>query len=287
MILTPRLSLAAVLTLLVASIGTASRAQSLSFQPALTYSTSTVADDLPELPLPPSSHFSVLQADRAAGRSIRPFSTIGIAVTAGTGGLGLQIATPLADHFNLRLNGSYFSYYANFSTDGVNVTGRILPRSLNASIDYFPFHNGFHISPGVTLDNANAVHGTLSIPAGQSFDLGDGTYTSSASDPVTGAVAVSFGNRVAPSFTVGWGNLIARRSRHFSVPVDIGFEYIGAPLVAFNLQGTACDENNNCGQIQGDPSTLANEQQQRDKINNDIRPLRFYPILSLGFGFSF
>jgi hypothetical protein len=242
---------------------------------------------MPPLPLPNTAHASVRQAQLAAGRSIRPFSTVGFAITAGSGGLGLQIATPLADHFNLRLNGSYFSYYGDFTTDGIGVNGRILARSLNTTIDYFPFHNGFRISPGVTLDNANAVHGTLSIPAGQSFDLGDSTYTSSISDPVHGAASLSFGHRLAPSLTAGWGNLISRRYSHFSAPVEIGFQYIGAPLVAFQLQGTACDQNNDCGQLQSDPSSLANEQQQRDKINSDIRPLRFYPIASVGFGFSF
>jgi hypothetical protein len=269
-------------------------AQSLAGQPVLAFSSSVMEDALPDLDLTRGNvargtgrSFDISHAQLAAGRSIRPFSRFAIGVTAGIGGIGLEFATPLADHFNLRASGSYFSYYTDFSTDGIDVNGRILTRSANVSVDYFPFHNGFRLSPGVTLDNGNAIHGTINIPPGQSFSLGDDDYTSAAGDPVTGSASLSFGNRIAPSFTTGWGNLIPRSRKHFSMPFEIGFQYIGAPLVNFNLQGTACDQNNNCGQLQTDPTSLANEQQQRNKINKDLYSLRFYPILNLGFGLSF
>ncbi len=262
--------------------------QASLIEPAIAYSSSSI-DAAPEpaaaAPLAGVA-ISSDQGGATAGQSVRPFSRLGVAVTAGTGGIGLQLATNLSDHFNLRASGSYFSYYLNLTTDGYQVNGRILTRNANLSLDYFPFHNGFRISPGVTLDNGNAVHGTVLVPANQSFDLGDGTYTSDPADPVTGAVALSFGHKVAPSITVGWGNLVPRR-KHLSIPVELGFEYIGAPLVAFNLTGSVCDSQNNCGTIAGDPTTLANEQQQRDRINNDISPLRFFPIFSLGVGWSF
>jgi hypothetical protein len=263
-------------------------AQSILLQPA--YSSSSIDepnDALPEGPLAAAPRDSTTQAQAAAGRSVRPFSRIGMAVTAGAGGIGIEIATPLYDHFNLRARGGYFSYYLDYESSGYDVTGRILARSVNTSVDYYPFHNGFRISPGVTVDNGNAAHGNIVIPVGQSFDLGDGTYTSAAGDPVRGNIAATFGHRVAPSLTAGWGNLIPHRPRNFSIPVEVGFEYIGAPLVDFNLQGSVCDQNNNCGPIATDPTTLANVQAQRTKINNDIAPLRFFPIVSVGFGWSF
>jgi len=241
---------------------------------------------LPDASEPAGAHDSDRQAVASAGQSIRPFSRVGMALTAGTSGIGAEIATPLSDHFNLRARGGYFSYYLDFTTSGYNVTGRVLARTVNTSLDYFPFHNGFRVSPGVTLDNGNAVHGNIVVPAGQSFDLGDGTYTSAAGDPVNGAVSLSLGRKVAPSLTVGWGNLIQRQRNRFTFPVEIGVEYIGAPLVNFNLQGSVCDQNG-CYKIDTDPATLANVQAQKTKINNDIYPLRFFPIVSVGFGWSF
>jgi hypothetical protein len=279
--------------------------QALLAEPAVPYSTSAAeagAEPLPAAPAMAAGGMSnggasngvmsngVMSNDKdgaMAGQSVRPFSRLGIAVTGGSGGIGLELATPLSDHFNLRASGSYFSYYLNLTTDGYQVNGRILTRNANLSVDYFPFHNGFRISPGVTLDNGNAVHGTVLVAGGQSFDLGDGTYTSDPNRPVTGVVALSFGNKVAPSFTVGWGNLVPHHG-HLSVPFEIGFEYIGTPLVNFNLSGNVCDSMGDpCSPIDNDPTALADEQQQRNKINNDISPLRFFPILSLGIGWSF
>jgi hypothetical protein len=222
-----------------------------------------------------------LCAQAESQKPIRPFRTYGMAFTVGTGGIGVQLATPLAQHFNLRANASYFSYYGNFNSDGLYLDGRLQLRQVNTSVDWFPFHNGFHISPGVTLDNRNDIHTTINVPTGGTFDLGNDTYTSD-SPPVTGTASFSFGNKVAPSLTVGWGNLIPRDGSHFSVPVEVGFQYIGTPLIAFNLQGNACDQDG-CGPIAGDSDI----QVQTNKINNDIHPLRFFPILSVGFGFTF
>jgi hypothetical protein len=276
------------IAVLLATLGLRdSDAQSLPIQPALAYSSSVLEGSLPDLPLPRNTHADIARSPIPMGRSIRPFSVLAIGVTSGSGGIGVEFATPLADHLNLRTSGSYFSYYSQFTSDGLNVNGRMLARSINTSIDYFPFHNGFRISPGVTLDNGNAVHGVLSIAPGETFSLGDGTYTSAPGDPVHGNASISFGRRIAPSLTTGWGNLISRRRGHLTVPFEIGFQYIGAPLVNFNLEGTACDQFNDCGQIQSDPTSLANEQQQRDKINKDIYPLRFFPIVNIGFGWSF
>jgi hypothetical protein len=231
-----------------------------------------------------------LQAQAISDKPIRPFRTYGIGFTAGTGGIGVQLATPLAQHFNLRASASYFSYYGNFNSDGLELDGRIQLRQINTSVDWFPFHNGFHISPGVTLDNRNDIHTLIHVPGGQSFDLGDDTYTSDYANPVNGMASFSFGNKIAPSLTAGWGNLIPRNGSHFSVPVEVGFQYIGTPLIAFNLQGSACDQSNppDCGPIE-DPTGMgpADIQAQTAKINNDIRPLRFFPILSVGFGYRF
>jgi hypothetical protein len=237
---------------------------------------------------PADKRSSAAQAEAAEGQSQRPFSRLGMAVTGGTGGIGLELATPLSSHFNVRAKGSYFSYYLDFETSGYDVTGRILVRQAGLSVDYYPFrHSGFRLSPGVTLDNANAVHGQIVIPGGQEFDLGDATYTSEVGAPISGNVALSFGKRVAPSFTLGWGNLIPRRPHRFSVPVEIGFEYIGPPQVNFNLYGYACDNMGDCYDITQDPGTQANVAAERTKINNDIYPLRFFPIASIGFGFVF
>jgi hypothetical protein len=217
---------------------------------------------------------------------IHPFSAVGIQLKAGVAGIGIDLATPLAQHLNLRGGGSFAVYNAGYDIDGISLEGKVNLSSANVSLDWYPFHGGFRISPGVTIYNGNNLSARLSVPGGQNFSLGDGNYTSSPSDPVHGLGSITFGRRTAPSFTVGWGNMIPRGSRHFSMPFEIGFQYIGPPKINMNLAGTACSSTG-CANIATDPTSQADLQQELTDINNEIAPLRFYPIVSIGFAWSF
>ena len=49
---------------------------------------------------------------------------------------------------------------------------------------------------------------------------------------------ISAGN----TFSFGWGNIVPRKAnKHFSVPVEIGFAYVGYPNVDLNFIGTTCN----------------------------------------------
>jgi hypothetical protein len=240
--------------------------------------------DLGPAPLLASTNFAVTQPPQPP--RFRPFSIFAAQVTASFSGVGIQVATPVAQRFNLRGGGSFITYATIFQTDGINEAAQINLRSANVSLDWYPFHNGFRISPGVTLYNGNNVSATLSVPGGQNFSLGDGTYTSSPSDPVHGTGSMTLGRRTVPSFTVGWGNMIPHNGRRLSIPIEIGFQYIGPPKVNFNLAGTACS-NTGCANIATDPTSQADLQQQLATINNEIAPLRFYPIISIGLAWTF
>jgi len=217
---------------------------------------------------------------------IRPFSALGVQIKAGFAGIGIDIATPLEQHFNLRAGGSFIAPNISYDIDGLSFKGNAKFRSATASLDWYPFHSGFRMSPGVTLYNGNSFNATLSVPGGQNFDLGDGTYTSSPSDPVHGIGSMTFGRHTAPSFTIGWGNMVPRSGSRFSMPFEVGFQYIGAPKINFALMGTACN-GMACDSIATDPTAQANLQQELTDINNTIAPLRFYPIISLGLAWAF
>ena len=217
---------------------------------------------------------------------IHPFSAVGVQIKAGFAGIGIDVATPLAQHFNLRGSGSFAFFNAGYYIDGISLEGRANLSSANVSLDWYPFHGGFRISPGVTVYNGNNLSATLSVPRGQNFSLGNDTYTSSPSDPVHGLGSITFGRHTAPSFTVGWGNMIPRSGRHFSMPFEIGFQYIGPPKINMNLMGTACN-NTGCANIATDPASQADLQQELTDIDNEIAPLRFYPIISIGFAWAF
>lgn len=54
----------------------------------------------------------------AMPETIRPFSRFGIAEHAGVGGFGFDLATPLANKFNLRVGSNFFNTSATFNEQG-------------------------------------------------------------------------------------------------------------------------------------------------------------------------
>jgi hypothetical protein len=218
--------------------------------------------------------------------SIRPFSAVAVALKVGSGGIGFDVATPLARHFNLRSGASFFSYNTTLTEDGLNITGAIKFQNASASLDYYPFHGGFRISPGITFRNNNAMNAAINVPGGQSFSLGDGDYISDPADPIHGTAAFAFGtSNFAPRLTMGFGNMLPRNGSRFSFPVEVGFEYIAQPTVHLSFAGTACgtqvqpdgSTDAGCGSV--DPSDVAQEQAD---LQSDLSALRFYPIVSFG-----
>jgi hypothetical protein len=217
----------------------------------------------------------------------RPYHRIAFAAKMGTFGAGFEMAVPLSVRTNIRTTGNIFNYTHTFSEDGVNYSGTISMRSMQTSIDWFPFRGGFHISPGVYLYGGNNVTAGASVPGGQTFTLNDTDYRSSAIDPITGSGKVTV-NNYGPGLTLGWGNLLPRNRRHFSFPFEVGAVYEGAPKIALNLSGSACDSTGlNCGSVSTDPTFQQNLTAEQVKLNKDAEPYKFYPIISFGFATNF
>ncbi len=217
--------------------------------------------------------------------SYRPFVSSAAAIRLGTGGVGGEYATYLSHRLNLRLGADAFSYSTTFTTNGLNANGSLKLGDSFASLDLHPFRNGFRLSPGVTFYNRNNVTANLNVPGGNSFTLNSVEYTSEALDPITGTAGATFGHKVAPRFTLGWGNSFPRYGGHWSFPVELGFYYTSNPAVSLALSGSACSSSG-CGSI-NTPENQANIQGEVLKLNNDLAPARFFPVLSLGVGYRF
>lgn len=224
-----------------------------------------------------------------APSSAGAFPGVGVGVKVGLFGIGVEGAVPLARHFNVRGGGNFFSYNDTLTSNGITYKADLHFRSAEASLDWFPWHGGFHISPGALLYNGNQISGGANVPAGKTFTLNSTTYTSEASDPVTGSGSLTF-SKAAPKLTIGFGNLVPRGERHFSFPFEIGFAYVGQPKFLLNLQGTACytyQGTQYCDNVATDANVQANLAAEQQKIDNDLSVARFFPILSQGFAVRF
>ncbi|HEU5021446.1 MAG TPA: hypothetical protein VFT60_06130 [Bryobacteraceae bacterium] len=212
----------------------------------------------------------------------------GVGVSAGTLGIGPQAAISITRLSNIRGGANFFSYNDSFTKDGVHYDGALKFRSIQLTWDqYFPHLGGFHISPGALLYDGNSGHAAAQVPGGSSFTLGSATYYSSAADPVSGTGDIAF-NKAAPMILIGFGNLVPRSNRHFGVNVDLGVVFQGSPNAKLNLAGTACLNAAQTACLNAsDPAVQANVLSEQKKINHDLDPFRYYPIVSLALSYRF
>jgi hypothetical protein len=200
--------------------------------------------------------------------------------------VGIEVATPLARKFNVRGGFNMFRYSRLITNDGIQYDGHLQFQSAEAHLDWFLL-GGLHISPGILFYNGNQLTATASVPAGQTFSVGGTSYESDPTAPITGTGKLDF-VKVSPSIMVGIGNLIPRNGRHYSFLFEVGGAYQGSARVALNLAGNVCDTTGTtCRAISSDATVLANIQAQQVKIQNDVNPYRFFPVISLGVGFNF
>ena len=219
----------------------------------------------------------------------KAFSAVGVDVKIGVGGIGFDVAAPLARKFNLRGTGYFFKYNTSITENYVTYGSDIQLATGGASLDWFPFGGSFRLSAGVVGYNGNQLTGTATLNPNQSFTLNGNTYYSSATDPVHATASLRLGNKAGPAFTFGWGNIVPRKAKkHFSIPIELGFAYVGDPAIDLGFTGSTCNAAATaCQSIANNPTFQQDLAAQKSKYQNDISALRFYPIVSVGFGYKF
>lgn len=241
------------------------------------------ASQTSELPSRAATPSSVAVPTRAPGR-------IGVAVHAGLNGIGADVALAVASHFNVRVGGQFFSYSTSFQEEGADVNASLRLGGGNASLDWFPFHNGFHVSPMVIFLNQTDVRATVIVPPGQTISLDNGDYRSSQADPLHGSASVGVW-KTSPGLTIGYGNIIPRSGNHFSFPVELGFYYVGQPTLKVAFSGSACDPSEpeplGCQPVQQDAGFQRDLAAFIRRNNNNLSYASFFPVASFGVGYSF
>ncbi len=219
----------------------------------------------------------------------KAFSAVGIAANVSPLGIGGQLATNINSHINVRVEGSFFNYtVSDITSNGFTIKPKLNLASVGASVDLYPFHAGWRISPGMLFYNDNHADATYVAAPGTSFTLNNFTYYSaSGSNAVQGTGKVGLGDG-SPAFTIttGWGN-IAKTKGHWSFPFEVGIALTKAPTLGITLTGQVCNKQGlNCVDVATDPTVQSNLAAQIAKYQNDLDPLKTYPIVSFGVSYS-
>ena len=209
---------------------------------------------------------------------------LGVGVKMSSLGAGIEAATAVTRRSNLRVGFNIFSYGTDLTKDGIHYDGDLSLRSVQVLYDQYLI-GPLHVSPGLLLYNGNQLSGSASVPGGQSFSLGGTGFVSSAADPVHGTGYLNLGT-TSPMVLIGVGNLLPRSRRHFAVNLEAGVIFQRAPQAKLTLNGSACI-GGICQPAASNPLVENRIQAEQDKINRDLDLLRFYPVISVGFGYKF
>jgi hypothetical protein len=239
-----------------------------------------------EAPAPAAAGAAQVASPEPAGST---GAGVGFAVRASTLGLGAEGAVRLHPRLNARVGFNRFSYSHTFDDESEIVyTGELTLQSVTASLDWFPFGGGFHVSPALIVGSRNALAFSATVPAGETISVDDVDYSSTAANPIytEGDITVA---STRPALLIGWGNLVPR-TRRFSVPFEIGIVFQGTPTGRLTFTGTGCAPNGqNCRNMATDPIVQGHVRNEEAQLNDDLGMgvLRFYPVMSIGFAFRF
>jgi hypothetical protein len=208
----------------------------------------------------------------------------GVAAKVSLLGGGAEVAARVTHHSNVRAGFNVLDYSRGFDKDGINYGGHLSFRTIEAHYDFFPWARSFHISPGMLAFVGNPITANAFVPTGQTFTLGSTQYASQSGLTATGRVNF---NQVSPTITAGFGNLIHRDSKRFTIPFEFGVAFQGSPRTTLGLTGNVC--NTLTGECQSASSASVQQDviAEQSKLNHDMRLFKMYPILSVGFGYKF
>jgi len=193
-----------------------------------------------------------------------------IAGRMGSLGFGGDLIAGLLPDINGRLGATYSPLSVGATIGDVDFGFGLRALTFPLTLDWYPFHGGFHVSGGL-LFNETTMH--VDTRSSASFTIGGNTYSASQLGSVHGDVGF---NRIAPYVGIGWGNAFGKDKR-WGILSDLGMAFLGRPSVALSTTGPIAADPT----FQGD---LAKE--QRD-IEDDLGILRFYPVFSISLFYRF
>lgn len=189
----------------------------------------------------------------------------------GVQGIGLEARTKITENIFSRVGFNYFEYTKNFKDGQINLKGKLTLLSAPIMLDWHPFdQSGFKLSAGASY-NGNKFKGKASPSRAVIID--SVTYTPTEVGSVTAELTLN--NAIAAVATLGYDSSFLNNNP-WSFNFEAGVMYAGNPKLSVTSTG-----------IGGADAKSAIEKDIRSGLNDAKKFLRFFPVLSLGFKYTF
>ncbi|GAB2514830.1 hypothetical protein GCM10027085_00780 [Spirosoma aerophilum] len=187
---------------------------------------------------------------------------------ASTAGFGAGLAKSVFRQVVVRAGINSFTYQGTLTSGkasdnlqlGFDYTVKL--SSVNMLVDYFPFKRvGFRLTTGAYY-NLNQLN--FNGKPIKDVRFNDVVFTIEQVGTVSGTANF---NKVAPYVGLGWGHPFLRNRLKFTA--DVGLFYQQSPSITFVTTGML------------EPSS-----DQGPVIENNLKPLKYYPVISLGLSYN-
>jgi hypothetical protein len=193
-----------------------------------------------------------------------------VGARVGTTGVGLDFIYPASSSLSIRLSGATYNKSYDTTSANVQYNGKLKLNTIGLLADYFPGEGSFRFTAGL-IKNNNKFELTGQAVGG-SYTINNTTYTAAQAGSVTGTVDFP---STAPYLGIGWGAKIDNKSNiHFIA--DIGIMFQGSPKANVTATGAAAN-----------PALASDVNAAQDKLRDDVKNYRYYPVLGVGIAMSF
>lgn len=194
-----------------------------------------------------------------------------VGVKASTLGAGIEYEKQINYNLGMRFGFNYFQFDSDFNVDDINYDSTIDLQSLSAILDWYPFASAFRISGGLML---NGNDGDFTATPDRPVIIGDTLYSAQMVGTLNGSISF---NTLAPYLGIGWSggrDLIEGLSLAF----DVGVLFQGSPTIE-DFQAT--------GSLAGNSAFQSNLAWEKEKIQDDLDPYKYYPVIALTLMYRF
>ncbi|RJF92803.1 hypothetical protein D3871_27535 [Noviherbaspirillum saxi] len=185
------------------------------------------------------------------------------------------MSVPVQPQLNARFGINAFSYDYNGNTSDVDYDAKLIMRTFDALLDYYPMSGNFRLSGGVVY-NGNKIDANGRPGAGGVYTLNGRTYAASTVGSVDAQVDF---RKFAPYLGIGWGNAVAK-NKGWGFSTDLGVLFQGSPRTSMTHTGCTL-ASPLCAMLAAD---IADE--NRD-LQNEVNDLKAFPVLRIGVSYSF
>lgn len=209
----------------------------------------------------------------------------------GSGGITAEYAHPLGERFALRGGYGFGTLRLGLDHNGTDYNADLRYRAVLGMLDYRPFAGGFRVSAGAYSRPPEIA--LLVSGENKRIQLGVREYT--ATGRIDGHVDLG---GAAPFLGFGWGGSPAGRG--FGLSFEAGVMFADAPGVTLRAQGRACEStlltcspegpfafdvnSPNDPRAQTFRAELENEERA---LEDDLKDLRYFPVINLGLHYRF